>query len=325
MRPALVFHLVPCVAIPVCRQGRLSPLVDLATTRRMLIYFANSFVPEVRNLIPHLPGSRLSSNKHFKFKFRNSTLFISTIFITLHLMIHPITNYKSNRRSFMALHAKTFKTRTITAAVFVVVMLSGLLINQWTFLILFSIIHFGCWIEYQKLIELIDDDYKNITPFHKYGVRLLGWGFMLWVTNPAFDIGEISLYEIGWWLLIILLIAIPVTEIVLSKQFNLKNFGYSLLGLLYISLGWGLMVNLRAEGILSFGSMVTFDLGWVIPVVLIASIWINDTMAYIVGSFIGKTPLLFYLSKKNMGRNSRRRCSFNRNCYVGWLFCIWIK
>src|SRR6476620_478185 len=198
----------------------------------------------------------------------------------------------------MALHAKTFKTRTITAVVFVAVMLSGLLINQWTFLILFSIIHFGCWIEYQKLISLIDDDYKNITPFHKYGVRLLGWGFMLWVTNPAFDMGEISLYEIGWWLLIILLIAIPVTEIVLSKQFNLKNFGYSLLGLLYISLSCGLMVNLRAEGILSFGSMATFDLGWVIPVVLIASIWINDTMAYMVGSFIGKTPFSKISPKK---------------------------
>ncbi|HEY6976518.1 MAG TPA: phosphatidate cytidylyltransferase [Chitinophagaceae bacterium] len=198
----------------------------------------------------------------------------------------------------MALHAKTFKTRTITAAVFVVVMLGGLLINQWTFLILFSIIHFGCWIEYQKLIELIDSDYKNITPFHKYGVRVLGWGFMLWVTNPAFDMGEISLYEIGWWILIILLIAIPVTEIVLSKQFNLKNFGYSLLGLLYISLSWGLMVNLRAEGILSFGSMVTFDLGWVIPVVLIASIWINDTMAYIVGSLIGRTSFSKISPKK---------------------------
>jgi len=198
----------------------------------------------------------------------------------------------------MALHAKTFKTRTITAAVFVVVMLSGLLINQWTFLILFSIIHFGCWAEYQKLIDLIDDDYKNITPFHKHGVRLLGWGFMLWVTNPAFDIGAINLYEIGWWLLIILLISIPITEIVLSKQFILKNFGYSLLGLLYISVGCGLMVNLRAEGILSFGSMVTFDLGWVIPVVLIAAIWINDTMAYIVGSFIGKTPLSSISPKK---------------------------
>src|SRR6266487_4842442 len=103
-----------------------------------------------------------------------------------------VVNHKSvNRKFSMALHAQTFKTRTITAAVFLVVMLCGLLINQWTFLILFSVIHYGCWIEYQKLIELIDSDYKNITPFHKYGVRVLGWGFMLWLTNPAFDIGEI--------------------------------------------------------------------------------------------------------------------------------------
>jgi phosphatidate cytidylyltransferase len=50
----------------------------------------------------------------------------------------------------MAFNLQTFKTRTISAAVFGVVMLSGLLINHWTFVILFSIIHFGCWVEYQR-------------------------------------------------------------------------------------------------------------------------------------------------------------------------------
>ena len=38
----------------------------------------------------------------------------------------------------MAFNWQTFKTRTLTAAVFVVVMLAGLLINRWTFFILFS-------------------------------------------------------------------------------------------------------------------------------------------------------------------------------------------
>src|SRR5207249_5071699 len=128
---------------------------------------------------------------------------------------------------------------------------------------------------------LINNDYQSINAFHKYGVMLFGWGFMLWMTNDAFDTGVIPLYEMGWWLMLILLIALPVIEVVLSKQFNLKNMGYSLLGLFYISLSWGLMINLRAEGILFFGDLVTFDLGWILPVVLIASIWINDTMAYI--------------------------------------------
>jgi phosphatidate cytidylyltransferase len=35
-----------------------------------------------------------------------------------------------------------------------------------------------------------------------------------------------------------------------------------------------------------------------LPIIIIASIWINDTMAYIVGSFIGRTPLSKISPKK---------------------------
>ena len=48
----------------------------------------------------------------------------------------------------------------------------------------------------------------------------------------------------------------------------------------------------------TIGSFVSEDKGWIFPVVLIASIWINDTMAYIVGSFIGKTPFSKISPKK---------------------------
>ncbi len=57
----------------------------------------------------------------------------------------------------MAFNWKTFQTRTLTAIIFAAVMLTGLLWNQWSFLILFSIIHFGCWWEYVKLIKKIYD------------------------------------------------------------------------------------------------------------------------------------------------------------------------
>jgi len=198
----------------------------------------------------------------------------------------------------MALNAATFKLRALTTLFFVIIMLSGLLINQWSFFLLFSFIHFGCWAEYQKLIALTDGEYKQITGFHKYGIRLTGWAFMMWMTNDAYMIGTLPLSEIGWWLMLILIFAMPVVEVLFSKQFNLKNIGYSLFGLLYISVSWGLMIDLRAEGIIVFGGLFTFDLGWVLPCVLIASIWINDTMAYIVGSLIGKTPFSSISPKK---------------------------
>ena len=199
----------------------------------------------------------------------------------------------------MAFNFQTFRVRALSAVFFVLIMLAGILVNQWTFFILFIIIHFGCWLEFQKLVGLIDEEYASINTFHKYGVILLGWGFMMWMTNDAFRIaGNFFLYETGWWLILILAFTLPVVEVLLGKQFSLKNIGYSLLGLTYISLSWGLMINLRAEGILHFGTLVSFDLGWVMPAVLIASIWINDTMAYIVGSLIGKTPLSSISPKK---------------------------
>ena len=39
-------------------------------------------------------------------------------------------------------------------------------------------------------------------------------------------------------------------------------------------------------------------MGLVLPLLLIATIWINDTMAYLVGSIFGKTPLTSISPKK---------------------------
>lgn len=198
----------------------------------------------------------------------------------------------------MALNPQVFKTRALTAVIFAAVMLAGLLINQWTFFVLFSIVHAGCWLEYQKLVGLIDPEYKQLNSFHKYGVIILGWAFMMWMTNRAYTVFGFPLNATGWWLFLGFLIAVPVSEILFSRQFNFKSIGYSLLGFLYISLSWALMIDLRNQGMAFNGTELFTDLGWIYPIVLIASIWINDTMAYIVGSFIGKTPFSSISPKK---------------------------
>lgn len=177
-------------------------------------------------------------------------------------------------------------------------MLCGLLTNHWSFLILFTFIHFGCWFEYEKLMGVIYPSYKEISPVHQWAAMVAGWGFMLWMTNNAYLVGNFTLSEIGWWLMIVMLIILPLSEILLSKEFNLKNIGISLFGLLYISVSWGLMMNLRTEGMLFGTQPFLIDVGWVLPVMVIASIWINDTMAYIVGSFIGRTPFSKISPKK---------------------------
>jgi phosphatidate cytidylyltransferase len=75
------------------------------------------------------------------------------------------------------------------------------------------------------------------------------------------------------------------------------TYGYFLpTGLLYITLPLLLMIDLR----LSFfrKDAMPADFLLVIPCGIIFSIWINDTMAYIVGSLIGKNPLSIISPKK---------------------------
>lgn len=136
----------------------------------------------------------------------------------------------------MAFNWKTFKTRTLTAIIFVVVMLTGLLWNEWSFLILFSIIHFGCWWEFVKLIK---------------------------------------------------------------KIYDKKYLKYILLGLIYITIPILLMIDLGTE-LRTYTINNTNEIIYhkLIPCSIIFSIWINDTMAYIVGSLIGKTPLSKISPKK---------------------------
>lgn len=196
----------------------------------------------------------------------------------------------------MAFNWQTFRTRALTAIIFVVVMLAGLLWNQWSFLVLFSIIHFGCWWEYFRLLEKI-----HTTTFHLYiklGLMLIGYGLMLWFCEPEYNLAGYGLKQnfslpvsgAGFILLII--------GIFQKNKIELKSFGAAALGLLYISLSWGLMMSLYGITDIHFHDTMFVLPGYAMPIIIIASIWINDTMAYIVGSFIGKTPLSKVSPKK---------------------------
>ena len=200
----------------------------------------------------------------------------------------------------MAFNWPTFRTRAFTAIIFVAVMLTGLLWNHWSFLILFSIIHFGCWWEYLRLIEKIYGYGFHI--YTKLGLMLMGYALMLWFCGPAYNIAGYGLKENFSFPVSLAGITLLGIGIFQKNPVLLKSFAAAAIGLLYISLSWGLMMSLRiaddsnlsAEG----GKYFAGDRGFLIPMLIIFSIWINDTMAYIVGSLIGRTPLSKISPKK---------------------------
>lgn len=186
----------------------------------------------------------------------------------------------------MALNLSVFKTRTISAIVFVVIMMAGLVINQWSFFILFTIIQLGCLNEYIKLMGLIYPEYHSLAPTHRWGLLLVGIVMMMVLAPNSLGINGYSIKYIGSKILPVILVIMVAGELYYRKS-NLQNVAISFFGLIYIPMCLSLMFQLR-------NFMVnTFFINWAfsIPLLLIATIWINDTMAYIVGSFIGKRPL----------------------------------
>lgn len=184
----------------------------------------------------------------------------------------------------MSMNWTTFRTRSITALFFVVIMLSGLLWNEWSFFILFSFVHAGCWIEYHRLNKKIVVSYSKLHILFHAGLLLTGWGFCFWmyrsaITNEAFK-------NTGVMLLVSGSVALSA-GIFLSMKAGIKSVITGLIGLLYLSLSFALLLHLRS-GVMHTDTLPS---AYWIPLILIGVIWINDTMAYIVGSFIGKTPL----------------------------------
>ncbi|MFY0252974.1 phosphatidate cytidylyltransferase [Chitinophaga sp. 30R24] len=195
---------------------------------------------------------------------------------------------------------KTFFTRTASALVFVAVMLGGILWTDYSFFLLFFLI--GCLAlqEYFKLLRHIDPDYAGISSWHQWGATISGAAILLTFTGNNFAVAHIPTGFIGWWITIIFLMVMPLGEVLMSKNFELKNIGYSAIGLLYVTIPFGLLIYLRLHAIdITYkpGEVGTAP-GWLIPLLLIIFIWINDTMAYIVGSLIGRTPFAPAISPK---------------------------
>jgi phosphatidate cytidylyltransferase len=198
---------------------------------------------------------------------------------------------------------KTFITRTITALFFVAIMLGGILWNELSFFLLFFLINFFALREYVKLVRLMDTDYNEVSSWHRVGLLIAGCAVMMAVTDKHFGGNGVTLGEIGFVMAFIFILLLPLGEILMSKNFSLKTIGYSILGLIYVTAPLSMMVDLRLAHATIIGTGAHFagygnSSGVLIPLLLIIFIWINDTMAYIVGSLIGRTPFFPSISPK---------------------------
>jgi phosphatidate cytidylyltransferase len=163
-----------------------------------------------------------------------------------------------------------FFTRLGSAIVFAIIMMFGLLYNDpFAIFGLALLIQFLCVKEFFKLISKIFPD---------------AWfpDWMMWLTQVAGVLLVLAVPLISstpqYAIIALVIPVVMLLTTVLNKKTGLVAAFTGITALMYISLPMAFLVTLRAQ------------FHFAIPLALILMIWMNDTMAYIVGSFIGKTP-----------------------------------
>jgi phosphatidate cytidylyltransferase len=183
----------------------------------------------------------------------------------------------------MAFDVKTFLTRLGSAVVFTAVVLGCLLWNEWAFLVLFHIVNIFCLKEYFLIIEKILQ--TSFSKQEKTNYMAIGIAAFVLITSLPINqcdnqvsmfLSKFNYYFLG------VFIGFIIMFFLFKKN---KKAIYLLTGISYISLALGLLVQLRFQSLL-------------LPIMLIFFIWMNDTMAYLTGSFIGKTPFAPKISPK---------------------------
>lgn len=195
----------------------------------------------------------------------------------------------------MPLNVPTFLTRTASSVVFVAIMLTGLLWDEWSFIALACLINFLCLREYFKLMRLIDKEYycprglPAVFHISAFSGLLYLCSFVALSNsneqsaNHLYTYVYLSIFGVPYIFAVIFGV-ILVWSFIAKKEFFIALFK-SIGGLLYITLPMFFLFSM-------------YSLNKYLPIMLIAMIWSNDTMAYLVGSFFGKTPFSSISPKK---------------------------
>ena len=178
------------------------------------------------------------------------------------------------------------KQRIITAVIFASALLGGVFGGERSFYFIFSIIALGCaWELAEMLIQ--EEKFKplrrvwgTVAGILPFGLVATGLSFILPIWVTAFIA---SLLVFGMFTAL-------AVELFLGAERPFANVGNYLLCVLYIGVPFAMLANIAIEFDMPYKPLRVFG--------LLLLIWTNDTMAYFVGSQLGKRKLFERISPK---------------------------
>lgn len=185
-----------------------------------------------------------------------------------------------------------FLQRAITGALFVALIVGGILYDPLSFGTLFVIVSALTIREFGHLVNQQGEVSINRT------ITMLG-GAYLFLALMGFCIDAAGSKIFIPYLL--LLIYLMISELYLKKKNPVLNWAFSMLSQLYIALPFALL------NVLAFHNdpgTTSISYNPILPLSVFVFLWLNDTGAYCVGSLIGKHRLFERISPKKSWEGS---------------------
>lgn len=175
-----------------------------------------------------------------------------------------------------------FVVRVLAGAVFVGLLLGGILINEYTFVIVFSLLVVLLLHEFYGLIEK-DAKVPVVRTWNIVG------GFFLFLGSFYYTAYSPTVVAFAPYIIYILLLFI--SELYMKQENPIRSLAYSLLGQVYIAAPFALTNYL----------VFAYEPGsyhYVYLLALLVFIWVDDSFAYLTGMTFGKHRLFERISPK---------------------------
>lgn len=166
-----------------------------------------------------------------------------------------------------------FVKRTITGAVFVLVILGAILLGRIGFLVAFTAISTACLLEFYCIMLR-----SRLRPQILYGLLI---GVLVFIVNYLYSVGKIGpLVFLGF---IPLVVSVFIVELFRNHHKPLQNIAATFLGIIYISLPFALLNYFVLD---SSSYRIVYNVEFLIGFFFL--IWANDTGAYTFGVTLGR-------------------------------------
>lgn len=205
------------------------------------------------------------------------------ILLLFYIFVQLIYSYNQKKSVNIVLNLKNLGTRILTGAIFVGILLFGILWNQYSFLIVFSLISVWALYEFYSLANK-EGKVSLSRILNTAGGFLLFAGAYLHFSSLCSSLIVFVPY-------IIYILTLFISELFLKRENPILSLAHAALGQIYVALPLSLL-NYLAFRYEIGGYHFALLLG------LFIFIWVNDSFAYLSGSMFGKHRMFERISPK---------------------------